>query len=61
MLQQNDELVLHIREDQKILLEFKEDGVVRTKVVSVDTMTNCFKDSIKGISISTGFFCFIYR
>lgn len=54
MLQEKDELVLHIREDQKILLEFKEDGVVRTKVVSVDTMTNCFKDSIKGISISTG-------
>lgn len=50
----NDELILHIREDKSILLEFKEYGEIRTKIVSVDTLIDCIKNSISGVFISTG-------
>ena len=49
-----DEMVIHVREDQKVLLEFKEGDTVRTKVVSADTLTECFKNSLKGFKFSTG-------
>lgn len=50
----DDELVLHIREDKSIRLEFKENGEIRTKLVTVDTLIDCIKSSLSGICISTG-------
>lgn len=50
----NDEMVLRIREDKSIRLEFTEDGQMRTKVISIDTLTECIKGSLTGIQITTG-------
>lgn len=49
-----DEIVLHIRDDQSIQLELKEEGITCTKVISIDTLSKCVKDSLKGISFQTG-------
>lgn len=49
-----DEIVVHIQDDHSIQLEIKEKGVVYTKVISIDTLTECVKDSLKGISFQTG-------
>ncbi len=50
----NDEMLLRIREDKSIRLEFQENGENRTKVISVDTLIECIKNSLSGIRISTG-------
>ena len=50
----NDEMVLHIRENKSIRLEFQENGEKRTKVISVDTLIDCIKNSLSGIRITTG-------
>lgn len=50
----NDEMVLRIREDKSIRLEFMEDGRMRTKVISIGTLTECIKGSLAGLQISTG-------
>lgn len=50
----NNEMVLRLREDKSIRLEFLEDGLKRTKVVSVDTLTDCVKKSLSGIRMTTG-------
>lgn len=49
-----NEIVLHIRDDQSIQLELKEEGITYTKVISIDTLSKCVKDSLKGISFQTG-------
>ena len=41
-----DELVLHIREDKTILVEIREKGVVRTKLIDIDALLDCLTDSI---------------
>lgn len=50
----NDEMVLRIREDKSIRLEFQENGESRTKVISVDTLIECVKNSLSGVRINTG-------
>lgn len=49
-----DELVLHIREDKTILVEIREKGVVRTKLIDIDALLDCLTDSMGGIQIQTG-------
>ena len=49
-----DEVVLHIREDKSILVEIREEGVVRTKVIDIDALLDCLTDSMDGIQIQTG-------
>ena len=44
-----DELVLHIREDKTILVEIREKGVVRTKLIDIDALLDCLTDSMGGI------------
>ena len=39
-----DEVVLHIREDKSILVEIREEGVVRTKVIDIDALLDCLTD-----------------
>ena len=39
-----DELVLHIREDKTILVEIREKGVVRTKLIDIDALLDCLTD-----------------
>lgn len=50
----NDEMVLRLREDKSIRLEFNENGESRTKAISVDTLAECVKNSLSGIQIKTG-------
>lgn len=50
----NDEMVLRIREDKSIRLEFQENGESRTKVISVDTLIECVKNSLSGVQVNTG-------
>lgn len=50
----NDEMVLRIRDDKSIRLEFRENGQNRTKVISVDTLIECVKNSLSGIQINSG-------
>lgn len=49
-----DEVVLHIREDKSILVEIREKGAVRTKVIDIDALLDCLTDSMDGIQIQTG-------
>ena len=49
-----DELVLHIREDKTILVEIREKGTVRTKLIDIDALLDCLADSMGGIQIQTG-------
>lgn len=49
-----DEVVLHIREDKTILVEIREKGTVRTKLVDIEALLNCLTDSMGGIQIQTG-------
>ena len=50
----NDEMVLRIRNDKSIRLEFKENGENRTKIISVDTLIECVKNSLSGFQVNTG-------
>lgn len=50
----SDEMVLRFCEDKSIRLEFLEKGQKRTKVVSVDTLTDCIKKSLSNIRVTTG-------
>lgn len=49
-----DEVVLHIREDNTIQVEIREKGTVRTKLVNIDALLDCLTDSMGGIQIQTG-------
>ena len=49
-----DEITLHLYEDKSIRLEIKEDSQIVTKIISVDTLIDCIKDSLTGVKISTG-------
>ena len=46
-----DEVVLHIREEKSSLVEVREEGVVRTKVIDIDALLDCLTDSMDGIQI----------
>lgn len=50
----NDEIVLRICDDKSIRLEIRENNKTRTKIISVDTLIECIKESIKGVKFSTG-------
>lgn len=50
----NDEIVLRICDDKSIRLEIRENNEIRTKIISVDTLTECIKESIKGVKFSSG-------
>ena len=49
-----DEVVLHIREDNTIQVEIREKGTVRTKLVDIDALLDCLTESMGGIQIQTG-------
>lgn len=50
-----EEIVLHIREDRSILLESKKnDGLVSTKVIGINTLLECVQNSIQGRQQRTG-------
>ena len=49
-----DEITLHLYEDKSIRLEIKEGSQIVTKIISVDTLIDCIKDSLTGVKISTG-------
>lgn len=49
-----EEVVIHLREDLSILLEIKEKGTIRTKMISVETLMDCLKGSVSGFTFSTG-------
>ena len=49
-----EELVLRFREDKSILVEILEDQNVRTKIISVEDLQECFKKSLSGVKVSTG-------
>ena len=50
----NDEMILRICEDKSIRLEFFENGQKRTKVISVETLTDCISRSLAGVRLTTG-------
>ena len=50
----NDEMILRICEDKSIRLEFFENGQKRTKVISVETLTDCIRRSLAGVRLTTG-------
>ena len=50
----NDEMVLRFCEDKSIRLEFFENGQKRTKVISVETLTDCISRSLAGVRLTTG-------
>ncbi len=50
----NEELILHIRNDRSIQLEYREGKEIHTKLISIDTLYECIKNSLKGVGISTG-------
>lgn len=54
MSKEINETVIHLREDLSILLEIKEHGTVRTKMISIETLMECLKGSVGGIKFSTG-------
>lgn len=54
MSKEMNETVIHLREDLSILLEIKEHGTIRTKMISVDTLIECLKGSVTGFKFSTG-------
>ena len=49
-----DEVLLHIREDNTIQVEIREKGTVRTKLVDIDALLDCLTESMGGIQIQTG-------
>ena len=49
-----EEVVIHLRDDLSVLLEIKEKGTVRTKMISVDALMDCLKGSVSGFTFSTG-------
>ena len=50
----NDEMILRICEDKAIRVEFLENGQKRTKVISVETLTDCISRSLAGVRLTTG-------
>lgn len=48
-----DEVLLHIREDNTIQVEIREKGTVRTKLVDIDALLDCLTESMGGIQIQT--------
>lgn len=50
----DDEMTLHIRDDRSIHLEFRENGENRTKVISIDTLVECIKNSLSGFNVNSG-------
>ncbi len=53
-MQRNDEMIIHINTDGKIFVEDKEDGVIKYKTISADTLMNCVKDSIRTGAVKSG-------
>ena len=49
-----DEVLLHIREDNTIQVEIREKGTVRTKLVDIDALLDCLTESMGGLQIPTG-------
>ena len=49
-----DEVLLHIREDNTIQVEIRDEGAVRTKLVDIDALLDCLTESMGGIQIQTG-------
>lgn len=50
----NDEMILRICEDKAIRVEFLENGQKRTKVISVDTLSDFISRSLAGVCLTTG-------
>ncbi len=50
----DDELVLRFRDNKSIHVTMRENGQYITKIVSLDTLLDCVKNSLSGIRFSTG-------
>lgn len=50
----DDELILRIRDDKTIRVEIREGADVRTKIITIDTLIDCIRSSLSGVSVSTG-------
>lgn len=49
-----NEVIIHIKEDKSVRLELRENGTVRTKMITPETLFACIKGSIIKEPISTG-------